>query len=45
MDNKLYPIGDLIEELKRGTIVGEDFRKSILKMVLTYMMKFGGDEE
>ena len=45
VDNKLYPIGDLIEELKRGTIVGEDFRKSILKMVLTYMMKFGGDEE
>ena len=44
-DNKLYPIGDLTEELKRGTIVGEDFRKSILKMVLTYMMKFGGDEE
>jgi len=34
-----------LEELKKGTRLGEEFRKSILKMVLTYMMKFGGDEE
>lgn len=45
VNDRLYPIGDLIVELKRGSKVGEDFRKSVLKMLLTYMMKFGGDEE
>ena len=45
IDNKLYSIDDLIVELKNGSKLGENFRKSVLKMVLTYMMKFGGDEE
>lgn len=31
--------------MKNGSKLGENFRKSVLKMVLTYMMKFGGDEE
>lgn len=42
---KLYTIDELIKELKKGSRVGEEFRKSVLKLVLTYMMKFGGDEE
>ena len=42
---KLYPIDEMIRELKKGTKTGEAFRESVLKMVLTYMMKFGGDEE
>ena len=42
VNDKLYPIDDL---MKMGTETGEEFRKSVLKMVLTYMMKFGGDEE
>ena len=42
VNDTLYP---MLEELKKGTRLGEEFRKSILKMVLTYMMKFGGDEE
>ena len=45
VDNRLYSIDDLIAELKKGSKLGEEFRKSVLKMVLTYMMKFGGDEE
>lgn len=45
VNDKLYSIGDMIAELKKGSKVGEDFRKSVLKMLLTYMMKFGGDEE
>lgn len=45
VDDKLYPIDRMLEELKKGTRLGEEFRKNILKMVLTYMMKFGGDEE
>lgn len=45
VNDKLYPIDDLIQEMKMGTETGEEFRKSVLKMVLTYMMKFGGDEE
>lgn len=45
VDDQLISIDDLIKELKKGTSVGEEFRKSVLKVVLTYMMKFGGDEE
>lgn len=45
VNDTLYPIDRMLEELKKGTRLGEEFRKSILKMVLTYMMKFGGDEE
>ncbi len=45
VDDQLLSIDDLIKELKNGTSVGEEFRKSVLKIVLTYMMKFGGDEE
>lgn len=45
VDNNLYSIGDLVGELKRGTSIGEKFRRSILENVITYMMKFGGDEE
>ncbi len=45
VDGKEYPIKVMIEELKKGTEVGNKFRNSVLKMVLTYMMKFGGDED
>jgi hypothetical protein len=45
VNNELYSIDDIIIELKNGTELGEKFRKNVLKMVLTYMMKFGGDEE
>lgn len=45
VDGKEYPIKVMIEELKKGTEVGNKFRNSVLKMVLTYMIKFGGDED
>lgn len=45
INERLYSIENVIQELKCGSQVGEEFRKSVLKMVLTYMMKFGGDEE
>lgn len=44
VNEQKYPIEDMIEELKKGTTIGNDFRNSVLKMVLTYLMKFGGDE-
>lgn len=40
-----YSIEDMIAELKLGTEIGNEFRNSVFKMVLTYLMKFGGDEE
>lgn len=45
VDGKLYPIDKMIHELKIGSKIGDQFRGSVLKMILTYMMKFGGDEE
>lgn len=44
VNEQMYPIKDMIEELKKGTTVGNEFRSSVLKMVITYLMKFGGDE-
>ena len=35
----------MMEELRNDTKIGRKFRKSVNKMILTYMMKFGGDEE
>lgn len=45
VNDELYSISDLILELKKGSKVGEEFRRSVLKILMTYMMKFGGDEE
>jgi TATA-box binding protein (TBP) (component of TFIID and TFIIIB) len=45
IENDLYSIDKVIDELKNGSELGEKFRKSVIEMVLTYMMKFGGDED
>lgn len=45
VDGKLYSMDQMIEEVENGTTVGVEFQKNIYKMVMTYMMKFGGDEE
>lgn len=45
VDDKPYSISQLIEELKKGTEIGEHFQKEVYKMTLSYLMKFGGDEE
>lgn len=43
--DKLYSINDLLAEIKKNSDIGEKFRKDVYKLVLTYMMKFGGDDE
>lgn len=45
VDGNSYSIGQMMEELRNDTKIGREFRKSVNKMILTYMMKFGGDEE
>lgn len=45
VNNQRYPIENMIAELKKGTDVGNEFRNAVFKMVLTYLMKFGGDED
>lgn len=40
-----YSMEQMMEELRNDTGIGREFRKAVNKMVLTYMMKFGGDEE
>lgn len=35
----------MMEELRNDTGIGREFRKAVNKNVLTYMMKFGGDED
>lgn len=45
VDGRLYTIEELVSEVKKNTDIGEKFRKSILENIITYMMKFGGDEE
>ena len=45
VDGNSYSIEQMLEELRNDTKIGREFRKSVNKMILTYMMKFGGDEE
>lgn len=45
IDGNSYSIEQMLEELRNDTKIGREFRKSVNKMILTYMMKFGGDEE
>lgn len=45
VDGNSYSIEQMLEELRNDTKIGKEFRKSVNKMILTYMMKFGGDEE
>lgn len=40
-----YSMEQMMEELRNDTRIGKEFRKAVNKMVLTYMMKFGGDED
>ena len=41
----IYSMEQMMEELRNDTGIGREFRKAVNKMVLTYMMKFGGDED
>ena len=45
VDGNSYSIGQMMEELRNDTKIGRQFRKNVNKNILTYMMKFGGDEE
>ena len=45
VDGNSYSIGQMMEELRNDTKIGRKFRKNVNKNILTYMMKFGGDEE
>lgn len=40
-----YSMEQMMEELRNDTGIGREFRKAVNKNVLTYMMKFGGDED
>ena len=42
ISNKEYTTRQLINELRSGSDVGNEFRKEICEMVLTYLMKFRG---
>ena len=44
-DGNSYSIGQMMEELRNDTKIGRKFQKNVNKNILTYMMKFGGDEE
>lgn len=44
VEEKKYTISDMITELKNGTPTGNSFREEINKMILLYLMKFGGEE-
>lgn len=43
VDDNEYTIDQMINELKNETVIGEQFRENINKLLLTYMMKFRGD--
>lgn len=45
VDGNSYSIGQMMEELRNDTKIGRQFWKNVNKNILTYMMKFGGDEE
>ena len=45
VDGNSYSIGQMMEELRNDTKIGRKFQKNVNKNILTYMMKFGGDEE
>lgn len=45
VDGNSYSIGQMMEELRNDTKIGRQFRKNVNKNILTYMMKFSGDEE
>ena len=45
VDGKEYTVDDIIKELKNGSKLGEMFRDNVLKTVVTYFMKFGGDND
>ena len=40
-----YSMEQMMEELKNNTEIGLEYRRNVNKMILTYMMKFGGDED
>ena len=40
-----YSMEQMMEELRNDTGIGREFRKAVNKNVLTYMMKFGGNED
>ena len=35
----------MVEEVRNKTAIGEKFTIEVYKNIVTYMMKFGGDEE
>lgn len=38
-------LDQMLEEVRNKTEIGEDFTIEVFKNVITFMMKFGGDEE
>ena len=40
-----YSMEQMMEELKNNTEIGLEYRRNVNKMILTYMMKFGGEED
>lgn len=40
-----YSMEQMMEELKNNTEIGLEYRRNVNKMILTYMMKFDGDED
>ena len=38
-------LNQMLEEVRNKTEIGEKFTMEVYKNVITYMMKFGGDEE
>lgn len=38
-------LDQMVEEVRNKTEIGEDFTIEVFKNVITFMMKFGGDEE
>lgn len=38
-------LDQMVEEVRNKTAIGEKFTIEVYKNIVTYMMKFGGDEE
>ena len=43
--DKKLGLDEMLKELKNDTEIGKAFREKIEKMIITYCMKFGGDED
>ena len=44
VNGSIYSIDQMMKELRNNTEIGLEYRKNVNKNILTYMLKFGGDE-